>query len=79
MNGEKERSFKGKNNEKLFTMIILTIFVLTFMIDWFVKICTGLYYLKEAVVRWKFAIYFGECDDKTFCQSLKSASALINY
>ena len=36
-----------------------------------VRLGTGRYYAEQPVVRWKFAIYYGECDDETGCHFSK--------
>ena len=45
-----------------------------------VRLTTGRYYAESPVVRWKFAIYTGECDDETGCHFVKMAgTGLLEY
>ena len=51
------------------TSIILTVF---FSFAYFVKIRTGeAYHGLSPIVRWKCALYTGECDDETGCHFQK--------
>ena len=44
------------------------------------KIGTGLYYAESPIVRWKFAIYTGECNDETGCHYLKmKETGILEY
>lgn len=45
--------------------------ILTIVVSYTLKIGTGLYCGDLPVVRWKFAIYRGECDDETGCHFYK--------
>ena len=51
------------------TSIFLTVF---FSFSYFVKIRTGEnYHGLSPIVRWKCALYYGECDDETGCHFTK--------
>jgi len=53
----------------IFTSIFLTLFL---SFAYFVKIRTGeTYHGLSPIVRWKCALYFGECDDETGCHFTK--------
>lgn len=58
-------------NLKIFFYIIITILATIFVVSYFVKIDTGMACGESPVVRWKFAIYRGECDDETGCHFSK--------
>jgi hypothetical protein len=64
-------TIKGKMKIKSVFYIFLVVLTTVFAISYFVKIGTGLYYADSPIVRWKFAIYTGECDDETGCHYLK--------
>ena len=45
-----------------------------------VRFDTGRYSVSSPVWRWKFAIYYGECDDETGCHFQKMAgTGLLEY
>lgn len=56
---------------KIFLYFIITILATIFSVSYFVKIDTGMTCGESPVVRWKFAIYRGECDDETGCHFSK--------
>lgn len=56
---------------KILLYLIITILSTIFAISYFVKIDTGKTCGESPVVRWKFAIYRGECDDETGCHFSK--------
>ncbi len=58
------------NCKKLF-YFLLGVSTIIFAVSHFLKIGTGLYYAQSPIVRWKFAIYTGECNDETGCNYLK--------
>lgn len=56
---------------KIFFYLIITILAIIFAVSYLVKIDTGMTCGESPVVRWKFAIYRGECDDETGCHFSK--------
>ena len=53
----------------IITSVVLTVF---FFFTYFVKIRTGEnYHGLSPIVRWKCALYYGECDDETGCHFAK--------
>jgi len=65
---------------KIFLYLIIAILVFIFTISYFVKIDTGMTCGESPVVRWKFAIYRGECDDETGCHFSKmKENGIVEY
>ncbi len=56
-----------KNDFLLFSGILIAIFTIIY----FIKIPKALYCNQSPIVRWKFAIYTGECNDETGYDFLK--------
>lgn len=72
----KNYKFKIIMKPKIFFYLIIAIFA----ISYFVKIDTGMTCGESPVVRWKFAIYRGECDDETGCHFSKmEENGILEY
>jgi len=54
-------------------ILVLSILLIGFLLYgvYNARIGTGMYYAEFSIVRWKFAIYIGECNDETGCNYLK--------
>lgn len=60
--------------KKKFKIFLITFFVFVsavFIFSYSFKIDTDYYCCESPTVRWKFAIYCGECDDETGCHYIK--------
>lgn len=65
--------------KKYFILFSLAL-TIVFAVSYFVKIDTGLYFAESPIVRWKFAIYTGECNDETGCLYLKmKETGILEY
>jgi hypothetical protein len=65
---------------KIIFYILIVTFLLIFGISYTVKFGTGKYCAESPVVRWKFAIYTGECDDETACHFSKmEGTGILEY
>jgi hypothetical protein len=65
---------------KVFFYIVIAISILIFGISYTIKFDTGMYCAESPVVRWKFAIYTGECDDETGCHFYKlEGTGILEY
>ena len=65
---------------KIFLYLITAILATIFAFSYFVKIGTGMTCGESPVVRWKFAIYRGECDDETGCHFSKmEENGILEY
>jgi len=65
---------------KIFFYLIIAILATIAAISYFVKIDTGMTCGESPVVRWKFAIYIGECDDETSCHFSKmEENGILEY
>ncbi len=56
---------------KKMIIILLMLILSVSAVSYFVRIDTGKYCGESPVVRWKFAIYIGECDAETGCHFIK--------
>lgn len=64
---------------KRFSMICAALTFCLVMIS-FIKIKTDYYCCESPTIRWKFAIYCGECDDETGCHyTLVKNTGVLEY
>lgn len=64
-----------------FILIFLLVIVLCIIgVSQFIKIDTNYYCCESPTVRWKFALYCGECDDETGCHYTRlNGTGLLEY
>lgn len=55
----------------IYLFIIFIILILGASVIWFTRIGTGRYCFESPEVRWRLAIYLGECDDVSGCHYRK--------
>lgn len=65
---------------KFIFCVLLIMILLLFAFSYFGKLGTGEYCAESPIVRWKFAIYTGECDDETGCHFTKmQGTGVLEY
>lgn len=57
--------------KKTIALTLSTLLITTLLIGFFLKIETHYNCCESPTVRWKFALYCGECDDETGCHFTK--------